>query len=471
MNSRWWSILLMGMVAILASCTNSPGSREAEEKMLQQERQIETLNTEEKMQLSAVFTGSIHEEIDSLMRVYEKRFRFNGSVFVAYNRIPAYHKTFGYADFEEKELLTKSEPFQLASVSKQFTAVAIIMLIEEDKLAYTDTVSNHIKDFPYPRVTVEQLLHHTAGMPNYMWLLEHKWKQGREAYNDDIIRLMKKHGTNLYFRPGTRYDYSNTGYAVLAYLVEVVSGKSFPDFMEDRVFKPLGMKNTFVYSRSLNRQYPEKLKGYYRRWRRYNVIKETVHDGVVGDKGVYSTAADLFKWDQALYDDRLISDSSRKRAFTSVKVRSRWEYPYGYGFRLKKLAGKRVVYHTGLWEGFRTNLMRYIEDKNTIIVLNHTNANVNSVMINRIENILKNGPKPSATFEIVNRALESGLDEGMRLYLKYKNQGKSIDRKKILTAAELLSVFSKPVASSVLLEMYEQITSDMSVQEKIFDEI
>ena len=151
----------MGVVAMLASCTNSPRSREAEKKMLQQKRQIETLNTEEKMQLSAVFTGSIHEEIDSLMRVYEKRFRFNGSVFVAYNRIPAYHKTFGYADFEEKELLTKSEPFQLASVSKQFTAVAVIMLIEEGKLAYTDTVSNHIKDFPYPRVTVEQLLHHS----------------------------------------------------------------------------------------------------------------------------------------------------------------------------------------------------------------------------------------------------------------------------------------------------------------------
>jgi len=253
--------------------------------------------------------------------------------------------------------------------------------------------------------------------------------------------------------------------------VEVVSGKPFPEFLEERVFEPLGMKNTFVYSRALNGQYPEKLQGYYRRWRRYNEIKETVHDGVVGDKGVYSTAEDLFKWDQALYDDKLISAESRKRAFTPVKVRSRWEYPYGYGFRLKTVDGKKVVYHTGLWQGFRSNLMRYVEDKNTIIVLNHTNANVNSVMIKRIENILKEGPEVSSTYEVVNKTLEAGLDEGMRLYLKYKNQGKTIHRKKILTAAELLSVFNKPVASSVLLEMYEQITSDMSVQEKIREEI
>lgn len=471
MNRKYWSILLIGLFALVASCTNNPRSRDEQEKGLNQQRQIESLNSEEKIQLSAVFTESIHAEIDSLMQIYEQRFRFNGSVFVAYNRIPAYHKTFGYADFEEKEPLTRTKPFQLASVSKQFTAIAVIMLIEEGKLDYADTVSHHIKEFPYPRVTVEQLLNHTAGMPNYMWLLEHKWDEGREAYNDDIIRLMNEHKTNLYFRPGTRYDYSNTGYAVMAYLVEVVSGKTFPEFLEERIFKPLGMKNTFVYSRALNRQYPERLKGYYRRWRRYNEIEETVHDGVVGDKGIYSTAEDLYKWDQALYDDVLISAESRERAFRPVKVRSRWEYPYGYGFRLKKVDGKRVVYHTGLWEGFRTNLMRYIEDNNTIIVLNHTNANVNSVMIKRIENILKNGPQVSPTYEVVNKTLESGLDEGMRLYLKYKNQGKSIDRKKILTAAELLSVFNKPVASSVLLEMYEQITSDMSVEEKILDEI
>ncbi len=471
MNSSWRSLLLIGAFAFLVSCSNSPRSRDAQEKSLNQHHQIESLNHDEKLQLSAVFTESIHDEIDSLMRIYEKRFRFNGSVFVAYNRIPAYHKTFGYADFAEKEPLTRTMPFQIASVSKQFTAVSVIMLIEEGKLDYTDTVAHYIDDFPYPRITVEQLLHHTAGMPNYMWLLEHKWKQGKEAYNADIIRLLKEHETNLYFRPGTRYDYSNSGYAVLAYLVEVVSGQSFPKFMDERIFKPLGMKNTFVYSRALEKSYPEKLKGYYRRWRRYNEIKETIHDGVVGDKGIYSTAQDLFKWDQALYDDELISSESRKRAFTPVKVRSRWEYPYGYGFRIKSVDGKKVVYHTGLWEGFRINLMRYIEDKNTIIVLNHTNANVNSVMIKRIENILKDGPELSPTYEVVDKALEAGLDEGMRLYLKYKNQGKTINRKKILSAAELLSVFGKPVASDVLLEMYEQITSDMSVQEKILDEI
>jgi CubicO group peptidase (beta-lactamase class C family) len=421
---------------------------------------------EEYQQLSAVFTGSVSESIDSLMGIYESRFRFNGSVFIAYHGMPVYHEQFGYSDFTKKTPVNKNMPFQLASVSKQFTAVSVLMLIEKGLLNYGDTVSRIIPEFPYPRVTVEQLLHHTAGMPNYMWLLEHKWEEGKPAYNDDIIRLMNKHETNLYFRPGYRYDYSNTGYAVLAYLVEVVSEMSYPDFVKEFIFDPLGMYNSFVYSNALNRDYPEKLRGYYRRWRRYYPIKETVHDGVVGDKGVYSTAADLFKWDQALYTEQLLSDSTKERAFTPLKIRKRWDYPYGYGFRLKTVDGKKVVYHTGLWEGFRTNLMRYIEDKNTIIVLNHTNANVNNVMIKRIERILDRDLKITPTQEIVDYALKNGVEEGMKMYLRYRREQKPVNEKKILEAAEFLSSINKPAASSILIDVYQQVVETMTLKDR-----
>jgi CubicO group peptidase (beta-lactamase class C family) len=462
MRKAW--VIIWILLPALFSCTGNTRQRNVEQERAENPLVIEKLSPAEQAQLAAVFTGGVYEQIDSLMAVYKERFSFNGSVLIGYHGMPAYHKTFGYMDFSEKEPTSKNIPFQLASVSKQFTAISVIMLVEEGVLNYGDTVAHFIPDFPYPRVTVEQLLHHTAGMPNYMWLLEHKWERGKEAYNDDIIYLMKTHETNLYFRPGLRYDYSNTGYAVLAYLVEVVSGMPFPDFVQQRIFDPLEMKNSFVYSRALGREYPERLSGYYRRWRRYNKISETVHDGVVGDKGVYSTAEDLFKWDQALYTNKLISDSSKKRAFTPVKVRSRWEYPYGYGFRLKTVNDKKVVYHTGLWEGFRVNLMRYIEDRNTIIVLNHTNANVNNVMIKRIEHILQNEPEITPTREVVTRILEEGVDKGMLLYLKYKRRGITIDKKKILTAAELLSELQKPGASSALIEVYRQISSEMSVE-------
>lgn len=462
---------LKGLMVILLvlnvfSCTNQTRKNDDEGSDISYQLEAEPLSVDEHKKLSAIFTGSLSNSIDSLMSEYETRFRFNGSVFVAYRGMPVYHEQFGYADFDSKTPISKDIPFQLASVSKQFTAVSIMMLVEDGKLDYTDTVSNIIPEFPYPRVTIEQLLHHTAGMPNYMWLLEHKWDQRKKAYNSDIIRLMNKNGTNLYFRPGYRYDYSNTGYAVLAYVVDVVSGMPFPDFIDQRIFTPLKMENSFVYSNAREQDYPDKLKGYYRRWRRYYPIKETLHDGIVGDKGIYSTAEDLFKWDQALYSTKLISDSSKARAFQPLKIRKRWEYPYGYGFRLKTVDSKRVVYHTGLWEGFRTNLMRYVEDKNTIIVLNHTNTNVNNVMIKRIESILDKELEITPTQEIVDVALKMGAEQGMLLYLNYRRQDKAVNERKILEAAEFLSSIHKPQASSILIDVYQHIVETMTFEER-----
>lgn len=463
---RYIRIIFVMLVIFTFSCTNQRSNDSSQQDAYDYFKDIESLSSEEHTQLAGIFTGSMQESIDSLMKIYKKQFRFNGSVLVAYHGMIVYHKTFGYSKFSPKEELKKEDPFQLASVSKQFTAAAIMMLEEDGLLSYSDSVTKHIPEFPFPRVTIEQLLHHTAGMPNYMWLLEHKWDKERGAYNDDIIRLMNEHKSSLYFRPGSRYDYSNTGYAILAALVERIADQPFADYVRENIFLPLGMMDSFVYSKALSRMYPEKVTGYYRKWRAFNPITETIHDGIVGDKGVYSTAEDLFKWDQALYTERLISKETQKRAFTPLKVKGRWEYPYGYGFRIKKVDGKKVVYHTGLWEGFRTNLMRYVEDRNTIIVLNNTNANVNNVLIKRIEKILKRDLEVTPTQEIVDRTLKEGVKSGMHLYLKYKRKGKQIDVKKILFAAEFLSSIDKPIASSALIEMYQQIVSTMTLEEK-----
>ncbi|MCF8307492.1 MAG: beta-lactamase family protein [Bacteroidales bacterium] len=426
----------------------------------------ESLNTQEEKKLAALFTGSLSESLDSLMKVYKKRFSFHGNVLVSYHGMLTYSKAFGTADFREHTPLQLDSRFQLASVSKQFTAVAIMMLVDQGALSYSDTVQNILPRFPYGRVTIEQLLHHTAGMPNYMWLLEHKWERGKSAYNDDVIRLMDEHNTNLYFRPGYRYDYSNTGYVVLARVVEKISGQRFADFMQENVFAPLEMNDTFIYSNALDRNYPKRLQGYYRRWGRYNVIKETVHDGIVGDKNVYSTVMDLYKWDQALYEGELLPKEKIERAFKPVKVRGKWEYPYGYGFRIKKVNDKKVVYHTGLWEGFKPSFMRYIEDRNTIIILNHTNINVNSILVKKIENLMNQKLETTPVQKVVNITIKEGYEAGLKSLRKLRKSDEDFDFKKILKAAELLSDMGKPQLAGVLIRLYRKAVSSMNVADR-----
>ncbi|MCF8232792.1 MAG: beta-lactamase family protein [Bacteroidales bacterium] len=459
-------IIIVFLVIIIFSC--SGGKQPDYTALTETNREAinETLTTQEEKKLSSIFTGSLSEKLDSLMQVYKNRFSFHGNVLVSYRGMLTYSKAFGTADFKTGAPLKTDSKFQLASVSKQFTAFAVMMLEDKGALSYNDTLQNIIPRFPYGRVTIEQLLHHTAGMPNYMWLLEHKWKQGKKAYNDDIIHLMNKHNTNLYFRPGYRYDYSNTGYAVLARVVEKISGQRFADFMKEHIFEPLEMNNTFIYSNALDRNYPDRLRGYYRRWGRYNSIKETVHDGIVGDKNVYSTIMDLYKWDQALYEAKLLPKEKISRAFEPVKVRGKWEYPYGYGFRIKQVNDKKVVYHTGLWEGFKPSFMRYIEDRNTIIILNHTNINVNSILVKKIEHLLNQKLETTPVQKVVNVTIKDGYEAGLANLRNIREKEEDFNYKKMLEAAELLSDMGKPQLSGILIRLYRKAVSSMNVADR-----
>ncbi len=419
-------------------------------------------------QYTALFTGDLSERIDSVFTRFRKYHGFRGGLLVGFKGIQVYNNVYGKADYYEKNPVNRQMPFQLASVSKQFTSVSIMILAERGLLNYKDKVTDYIPEFPYPRITVKQLLNHTSGLPNYMWLLEHKWdKADKIPANEDVIQLLAKHQTSLYFTPGRRYDYSNTGYAVLASVVERVSGKLFPDFVDQNIFKPLGMEKSFVYSSALDRDFPQKVSGHYYRYRRFYRISETVHDGIYGDKGVYSTAADLFKWDQALYDGSLLSAATLDEAFTKVKVRRR-HYPYGYGFRLKEVDGKKVVYHTGLWEGFRTNLMRYVEDHNTIIVLNNTNYKNNNSLIKKIEGILDMPVDNSFTREVLNISYEKGVYHAILHYQKEntKDPTKKLDLRKILEVADYLSSIEKPILSNQALNLYEAFVNTIP-QERV----
>ncbi len=413
----------------------------------------EIITTSAKKEIDKIFYDEKARMIDSVLQIKAKQNYFNGNVLVAYKGSCIYNESFGYADLYKRKELKNDDVFQLASVSKQFTAMAIMILKDRNLLAYDDSVTKYIPDFPYPRITVRMLLNHTSGLPNYYWLVEHHWNGKKAPDNEDILKMLAEHKLNLYFTPGRRWDYSNTGYIVLASIVERISGQVFADFMHDNVFKPLQMNNSFVYSSALSNTKKDHLIGYYYRGRRYRMIPETVNDGAVGDKGVYSTTEDLFKWDQALYKNTLVSDSTFSEAISSFKLRGKYEIPYGFGFRIRKRNNKKIAYHHGKWNGFRTSLLRYVEDTNTVIVLNHTSSSLNYSIIREVQQILDDSLKTNITQELVSTILDDDIEAAVEYYFTRSNSDDhlELDTIKIKEASKILYDTNNPVTAEKLL--------------------
>ncbi|MFA8342471.1 MAG: serine hydrolase domain-containing protein, partial [Rhodothermaceae bacterium] len=265
--------------------------------------------------------------------------------------------------------------------------MAIMILAEEGKISYDDSVHTYLPEFTFDNITIRHLLNHTSGLPNYMYYVEHKLPKDSIPYNDVMLKVMFENNPKLNFNPGRKFSYCNTGYAILPLIVEKVTGKTFIDFVETKIFKKLGMNSSFVYSRLFENKHKGRTMGYFR-WRgRYAVNLDTKNDGIVGDKGIYSTISDLRKWDDALYNNTLVSDSTISQAFTRVRLSNGRDWHYGFGFRIKEVKDRKVVYHFGRWNSFKTYLGRYIEDHSTIILLNNTNRNI-SWLVKKIEHIL-----------------------------------------------------------------------------------
>lgn len=316
--------------------------------------------------------GYFEDEITKLML----RSGFNGQVFVARHGTIVYDRCFGFADFRNSTPLTAETPFQLASISKTFTSTSVLLLHQEGKLHIDSLVVNYIPEFPYPNITVHHLLTHTSGLQNYMWVMERYWKQSRMPDNEDMLATFIKYKRPLDFVPGTRWAYSNTGFAVLGLLVERVSGQRFPDFLQERIFQPLGMLNTFVYDVHQEHQPEQRAFGFRPTRGRYAIIPDVSHDGVVGDKGVFSTAADLYKWDQAIYRNELLTPQLWQQAFEKAQLKNTNTVNYGMGWRLQSFRDHRIVHHPGRWNGFRTSFKRYIDDDATLIILTNTNKSI-----------------------------------------------------------------------------------------------
>ena len=333
-------------------------------------------------------TQKVSHKLDSLLKRINKRHDFHGSILVAKNGKILYDNHIGYADFRKKELLNEASVFQLASVSKQFTAAAIMLLYERNQIQLTDTVNNYFPNFPYENVTIKNLLNHTSGLPKYFWVAEHKWKQEKAPTNSEMMTLLESSNVQRFFKPGRNFDYSNTGYFVLASIVEKVSGTSFSSFVKENIFEPLDMNDSFVYSFENDQVKANQLTGYriYRGWRHLK-INSTVNDAIVGDKNVYATSEDLFKWTLGLNSGKLLSKESLDLMYTKGETVYGRKVPYGFGFRIHTKEQK-TIYHHGKWNGFSTGLTQYPEDDLVVIILEHTSYNAMTSLNKKVKKIV-----------------------------------------------------------------------------------
>jgi CubicO group peptidase (beta-lactamase class C family) len=325
-------------------------------------------------------------KLDSLFQMFSSKSGFNGNVLISQYGEVLYKHSFGYSDLKAKTPLTLESTFQIASVTKQFTAMAIMMLHEEGKLNVTDTLQRFFPDLPYKNITIRELLTHRSGLPEYMSFAGKHWKNRKQFMtNRDVMdMLIQVHPAKL-FLPDKKYRYSNTGYVVLANIVEKASGVPFENFLEERIFHRLGMTHTFIgtFAHTVADEY--KTKGYNKNRR---MAAEDYLSDVVGDKGIYSTVEDMYKWDQALYTEQLVHQKTLEEGFTPVSYDRRHATSYGYGWRIDMLEdGSKIVYHAGLWRGYNSLFVRRLSDKTAIIVLSNR-INWSFRNIDRFMNIL-----------------------------------------------------------------------------------
>lgn len=306
--------------------------------------------------------------IDSVFNIKNKCYGFNGNVLIGQHDSIFYARAFGYANFRSKDSLNLHHVFQLASVSKQFTAVAILQLYEKGRLKLSDTVQRFYPDFPYHGITIHQLLVHRSGLPNYLYFFQHiPTTYDTIITNQQVVLEMINKKPEAYYRPNQRYHYSNTGYALLAAIVEKVTGMRFNQYLADNIFKPLKMEHTFTFLDKDAHQ--QNMATGYLKYQKQS--EDNYLDYVLGDKGIYTNVLDLFKWDQGLYKNIIINYDTLQLAFQPMGKPAYFKSNYGYGWRIFNLEPNAlpINFHAGWWHGFKSLLVRIPSDSTTAIIL------------------------------------------------------------------------------------------------------
>jgi len=279
---------------------------------------------------------------------------------------PVRAQGFGSSNVEHQALVKPETIFQSGSMGKQFTATGIMLLVEEGKIHLDDSIIKYFKDAPaaWKPVTVRHLLSHTAGFTDYPKTFDFR----KDYTEDELLKIIE--GIPLAFPPGSKWSYSNLGYATLGILIHRVTGKFYGDFLQERIFRPLGMSTTRIISEA--DIIPNRAAG-------YRLVKGELKNqewvapalNTTADGSLYFSILDLAKWDAALYTEKILKRSSLDQMWTPAKLNSGKPNSdhYGFGWFIEEKHGHRVIGHGGAWQGFKTHIARYVDDKLTVVVL------------------------------------------------------------------------------------------------------
>lgn len=323
--------------------------------------------------------GQIKAQSPDIKAAFEKAKNagFSGIVLVAKDGKIQFHEAAGKRKFETNENLEKTDISELASISKQFTAMVIMMLKERGKLNFDDPISKYVQ-VPYPNITIRHLLTHTSGLPDYQAVMDKYWDKSKVAGNPEILEYLNLYKPSVLFQPGEKYTYSNTGYVLLASIAEKAAGKDFIEMCRDWIFKPLKMRETDIRSleakakvKNFAAGHQKDEQGNYINANKFHSSDYTVWLGNRKGPGrISSTAIDLLKWDSALYKEKLVKKETLAEAFTSGTLNNGNKIDYGFGWEvLSDKSGNKYVQHTGGNPGYSTIIIRLIAEKRTIIIL------------------------------------------------------------------------------------------------------
>lgn len=320
--------------------------------------------------LCALFAGSVFPQVsvetavDDFIKAEMARQKIPGvALAVVRDGRPVIVKGFGFANLEHQVPVKPETVFQSGSVGKQFTAMAVMLLVEEGKIRLDEKISKYLGEVPegWQNVTVRHLLTHTGGLTDYPRDFDFR----KDYTEDDLLKRAKEIPTA--FAPGEKWAYSNLGYVTLGIIINKVSGKFYGDFLKERVFTPLGMTTARVISEAdivANRS-----AGYALRSgeiKNQNWVSPSLN--TTADGALYLTLHDMIKWDEALAAGKLLTKSSYEAMWTPVKLNEGKDHPYGFGWALRSVNGKRVIEHGGAWQGFKAHIARYPDSKLTVIV-------------------------------------------------------------------------------------------------------
>lgn len=354
-------LLALVVLTVLGGCESSSKNSEPVATVVAKKpaRKFPKLSEEEK--------AKYRQEIEYILNRSLLRTSFNGAILVAKNGDIIYENYVGVKAPRTKDSLTADTPFQIASTGKTLTSAAVLQLVQQGALNLHDTLGKFFPGFPYEGITVQMLLNHRSGLPEYLYYMEkHNWDRKLLASNKDVLNTLMAWKPGRSYAPGRRFSYTNTNFVLLALIVEKVSGMSFPSYMQKHIFEPLEMHHSFVH----HKDNPDSVLLSYQPNNALWTLDFS--DGPYGDKNIYSTPRDLLKWDQALYHNEILTEQMKDSAFTPYSHERPGVHNYGLGWRMLLLPNnKKVIYHNGHWHGFNSAFARLTDEKATIIIISN----------------------------------------------------------------------------------------------------